>query len=283
MSKCSDGPIGVFDSGIGGLSVLRALRELLPHENFLYLGDTARLPYGTRGDDTIIQYSLECGRYLVQRGAKMIVGACNTASSIAGEVLQRELPVPFVGTVEPSLRCVTEAGLGRSLWILGTEGTVRSGAYQRRLQGTFTEDFSLHAIACPLFVPIAEEGLVSGPITDAVIDLYLSAVKGSGAEAVLLACTHYPMLAGAIASYLGPDTRVLDGSAAIAREVESILGKERIGRSSQAKGESVKGNLTCLVTDGAPRVDRLARQFLGNDSVRVSVVSVEAESAGGNS
>lgn len=277
MNERSNGPIGVFDSGIGGLSVLRALRKLLPQEDFLYLGDTARLPYGTRGDETIVRYSLECSRYLVRQGAKIIVGACNTASSIAGDVLARQLAVPFVGTVEPSVECVTEAQLNRSLWILGTEGTVRSGAYQRRLQRCLPENFSLNAIACPLFVPIAEEGLLQGAITDAVMDLYLAPIKDARAEAVLLACTHYPILAGAIEAYLGPDTRVLDGSAAIAVQVQSILREQGIGRVSEQNQRSMQGSLTCLVTDGAPRVDRLARRFLADETIGVSVVSLDCE------
>lgn len=275
VSERSSGPIGVFDSGIGGLSVLRALRKILPHEDFLYLGDTARLPYGTRGNDTIIRYSLECARYLVRRGAKIVVGACNTASSIAGDALSRELSVPFVGTVEPSISCVLEAQLSRSLWILGTEATVRSGAYQRRLLRCVSSGFSLQTTACPLFVPIAEEGLISGTITDAVMDLYLAPIREARGEAVLLACTHYPILSEAIATYLGPCTKVLDGSTAIAYEVRRILAEHKVARVGVSEGESTQGSLTCLVTDGAPRVDRLARRFLGDDSVTVSVVSLE--------
>lgn len=277
VSERSNGPIGVFDSGIGGLSVLRALRKLLPHEDFLYLGDTARLPYGTRGDATIIKYSLECARYLVRHGAKVVVGACNTASSIAGDVLTRELSVPFIGTVEPSVGCVMAAHLTRSLWILGTEGTVRSGAYQRRLKGCVPLDFSLNAIACPLFVPLAEEGLIDGPITDAVMHLYLAPVRDARAEAVLLACTHYPILAGAIERYLGPDTKVLDGAVAIAAQVQRVLTAQSRCQLSDCKGPTTQGSLTCLVTDGAPRVDRLARRFLADETIRVSVVSLDAE------
>jgi glutamate racemase len=274
-SRCA--PIGVFDSGIGGLSVLRALRDRLPDERFIYLGDTARLPYGTRGDDTIIRYSHECARFLIRHGAKMIVGACNTASSIAGDFLAANLPVPFVGTVEPSVSCVLRAAVSRSLWILGTEGTVRSGSYQKRLRSHLPSSCRIEALACPLFVPLAEEGLTDGAVCDAVMDLYLAPVRASAPEAVLLACTHYPLLAQAISSYLGPTTVVLDGSIAVAEAVKESLSLINEPANGANHNDNRRGSLTCLVTDGAPRVNRLAERFLGESQLQVSVVSIDNE------
>jgi glutamate racemase len=275
MNDLGSAPIGVFDSGIGGLSVLKALRDRLPNEQFIYLGDTARLPYGTRGDDTIIRYSDECARFLIRRGAKMIVGACNTASSIAGDFLAEHLPVPFIGTVKPSINCVLKAAVSRSLWILGTEGTVRSGSYQKRLRSYLPSNCRIEALACPLFVPLAEEGLTDGTVCEAVIDLYLAPVRAASPEAVLLACTHYPLLAGAISSYLGPKTVVLDGSVAVAEAVEESLRLRNELVNGFNSNDHHRGGVTCLVTDGAPRVNHLAERFLGESNLQVSVVSIE--------
>lgn len=274
MSERVSQPIGVFDSGIGGLSVLRALRQRLPAERFIYLGDTARLPYGTRGDETITRYARECAQYLIRQEVKLIVGACNTASSIAGAILAAELPVPFIGTVEPSVNCVRDAGISQSLWILGTEGTVRSGSYQRKLRSCLPAHCRIEALACPLFVPLAEEGLADGLVCNAIMDLYLAPVRAAAPEAVLLACTHYPLLAPAIAAYLGGGTLVLDGSVTIADEVESTLRASGSLAGGFPDEMPKRASVTCLVTDAAPRVHRLANRFLGESSVEVSVVSL---------
>jgi glutamate racemase len=277
VNKDSSGPIGVFDSGIGGLSVLRALRERLPAEDFLYLGDTARLPYGTRGDETIVRYSLECATYLVNRGAKAVVAACNTASSIAGDVLQRELPVPFVGMVEPSVLMVERLPSVKSLWILGTEGTVRSGAYEKLLRDRLPFNTRIEAKACPLFVPLAEEGLSSGGICESIVSYYLSSVKEECPDALLLACTHYPMLASTISKYMGSATQVLDGSVAVAGEVADILEDRGLLRMALAKNN---GSLTCLVTDAAPRVHVLAQRFLCESVLTVENISLDSKKNG---
>lgn len=274
MSERLSQPIGVFDSGIGGLSVLKALRHHLPAERFIYLGDTARLPYGTRGDEIITRYARECAQYLIRQGVKLIVGACNTASSIAGAILAAELPVPFIGTVEPSVNCVRDAGVSQSLWVLGTEGTVRSGSYQHKLRSCLSENCRIEALSCPLFVPLAEEGLTDGLVCKAILDLYLAPVRAEAPEAVLLACTHYPLLASAIASYLGPSTLVLDGSSTIAHEVERTL--RASGSLAELHPDEIakRASVNCLVTDAAPRVHRLANRFLGESSIEVSVVSL---------
>jgi glutamate racemase len=283
VNKDSSGPIGVFDSGIGGLSVLRALRERLPAEDFLYLGDTARLPYGTRGDETIVRYSLECAAYLLNRGAKAVVAACNTASSIAGDVLQRELPVPFVGMVEPSVSMVERLPSVKSLWILGTEGTVRSGAYEKLLRDRLPFETRIEALACPLFVPLAEEGIASGAICESIVTYYLSSVKEERPDALLLACTHYPMLATTISEYMGSATQVLDGSLAVAGEVAAMLADQGLLREAlvESDGES-NGSLTCLVTDAAPRVYVLAQRFLSERGLTVEKISLDSKNPGGS-
>ncbi|MGQ9494993.1 MAG: glutamate racemase [Thermoanaerobaculaceae bacterium] len=258
-------PIGVFDSGIGGLTVLTELIATLPGERFIYLGDTARLPYGTKSPSTVIRYAVTAGSFLARRGVKLLVVACNTASAIALPALRSALAIPVVGVVEPAARAAAEkakTGVG----VIGTESTVGSGVYQNLLQ-QLRPGLAIHPQPCPLFVPLAEEGWFSHPVTQQVAEIYLQPLKARGVDTVILGCTHYPLLIGPIRQVLGPEVQLINSGEEVAREVASLL--------SQASllGEG-PGGVELLVTDAAPRVQRLARAILGEAGGKLELVDM---------
>ena len=262
--------IGIFDSGVGGLTVLRALRERLPGEDFLYLGDTARLPYGTKTTATVTRYALNAARHLVGEGVKLLVVACNTASSAALPSLAAASPVPVVGVVEPGVRAALAAGV-RRIGLIGTEGTVASGAYQRTL-ARLEPDLEIRAVACPLFVPLAEEGWGDHPITDRVAELYLRALLDWGAEALILGCTHYPLLRPSLERVVGPGVRLVDS----ASSVTDTLLAEHGGLLRTPSGRA--GSVRLQLTDASDRFLRLTRTILGAEPEHLEVVDVEAVS-----
>ena len=211
-----DRPVGVFDSGVGGLTVLNALVAALPHEHFLYLGDTARLPYGAKTADTVQRYSAQCAGRLVERDVKALVIACNTASAVALGALQSAYaPVPVIGVLEPGAQAAVAATRSGAIAVLATEGTIRGGAYERAIARR-NPQATVRGIACPLFVALAEEGLVDGPIVELIAERYLAGVRELDVDTVLLGCTHFPVLAAAIARVLGPQVRLVDSAATTA-------------------------------------------------------------------
>jgi glutamate racemase len=255
-------PIGVFDSGVGGLTVLRALRERLPLERFVYLGDTARLPYGTKSAGSIRQYSLQAARLLRERHVKCLVIACNTASAVALDALAHEFaPVPVLGVLEPGAAAACRATRTGRIAVLATESTVRGGAYQlaiaRQLPGAVVT-----ARACPLFVALAEEGWTDGPIVEGVIHRYLDDVFVTGADdahpdTLVLGCTHFPVLAPALRKVLGDRIAIVDSAATTAEALAGVLGERGLLR---AEGP---GAVTLLATDGPERFARVGAVFLG--------------------
>ena len=247
-------PIGVFDSGIGGLTLLAAIEELLPNESLLYLGDTARVPYGTRSPETIQRYAERVASHLWQRGMKALVIACNTASTYALEPLAAagaELGIPVLGVIEPGVQeALAQSKTGR-IAILGTEGTVKGGRYQDLLQAGGAK---VEALPCPLFVALAEEGWVDGPIAEAVAERYLSGLK-SDPDTVILGCTHYPLLAKTIQSVL-PHVTLIDSAKATARSLQHALGERQLlSRTGTAQKRF-------LVTDNVERFTRTGTAFL---------------------
>jgi glutamate racemase len=256
-------PIGVFDSGVGGLTVLRALIAALPGEDFVYLGDTARLPYGTKSAGSIRQYSLQAARLLRQRGVKCLVVACNTASATALDALTAEFaPVPVIGVLEPGAASACAATRSGRIAVLATEGTVRGGAYQaaiaRRLPGAIVT-----ARACPLFVALAEEGWVDGPIVTAVIHRYLDDVFPAGEadacpDTLVLGCTHFPVLAPVLRDVLGPGVAIVDSAATTAAALVTVLREHGLLRTAGGPG-----SVSLLATDGAERFARVGGGFLG--------------------
>ena len=217
MTASPRSPIGVFDSGVGGLTVLQALRDRLPGEDFLYLGDTARLPYGSKSAATVQRYALNAAAHLVCHGIKLLVVACNTASSYALDEVVASSPVPVVGVVEPGVRAALATGV-RRVGVIGTEGTIRSSAYQRALERA-DDGLGVDAVACPLFVPLAEEGWGDHPVTDRVAEIYLRPLLDRGAEALILGCTHYPLLRPSLERVAGARVRLVDSATAVATVV----------------------------------------------------------------
>jgi glutamate racemase len=256
-------PIGVFDSGVGGLTVLRALQERLPHEDFVYLGDTARLPYGTKSPASIRQYSLQAASLLHARGVKCLVVACNTASAMALDVLTREFdPVPVLGVLEPGAAAACRATRDGRIAVIATESTVRGGAYQaaiaRRLPGA-----QVTARACPLFVALAEEGWIDGPVVEAVVSHYLDEVFHAGAavmhpDTLVLGCTHFPVFAPVLRRMLGPEVALVDSADTAAGSLEQVLEARNLARSAGRAG-----TIRLLATDGAERFARVGGVFLG--------------------
>ncbi len=249
-------PVGIFDSGIGGLTVLAELRRRFPEEHFLYLGDTARLPYGTKSPDTVVRYALGAARALVARRIKLLVVACNTASALALGALREALPVPVLGVVEPGARAAAAATSGCHVGVIGTESTIASSAYVRALQA-LRPDAKVLTRACPLFVPLAEEGWFDHPVTRQVAEAYLADMAAAGIDTLILGCTHYPLLRRAIGAAVGPSVTLVDSATALADEIEAERLAERLGSGRQ-------GGLELLVTDAAARFARIAGYILGD-------------------
>lgn len=260
-------PIGVFDSGIGGLTVLSALCCRLPAERFVYLGDTARLPYGTKSAETVTRYALRAARFLADEGIKMLVVACNTASAAALPALEQELSVPVLGVVEPGARAAVARGSG-PIGLIGTESTVASGAYQRAIRG-FGGTSVVLARACPLFVPLAEEGWFDHPVTHAVAAIYLAELRDA-VSTLILGCTHYPLLKPAIAKAVGDRVHLVDSAVAVAEEVAARL------YADGAAAESGNGQVRLLVTDAPARIARIAALILGDDTPPLQLVDLPA-------
>jgi glutamate racemase len=253
-------PIGVFDSGVGGLTVVRALRRALPGEDIIYVGDTARLPYGSKSPRTVEKYSLACQKFLLDRGVKLVLIACNTASANALPALIEASPVPVIGAVEPGATSALAATTNRHVGVIGTLGTVKSGAYAKAI-AALDPNAKLVALACPLFVPLAEEGWTDDAIAEAVARRYLAQLfaKDPSIDTLVLGCTHYPLLAGVLArvavELAGHDVAVVDSATAMADAAREQLGS---GPNRRAGA----GRLDCFATDTS-RLDELAPRFLG--------------------
>ena len=274
----ADRPIGMFDSGLGGLTVVRELSRVLPGEDIEYLGDSARVPYGTKSLETVRRFALECGAYLAAMEPKLLVVACNTASAAAVDVLAEASPVDVVDVVRPGAAAAVEA-TDRTIGVIGTEATIASNAYQRAIDA-LAPGRTVIARACPLLVPIVEEGRAENdPIVLSVLSDYLRDLQRARPGALILGCTHYPLLAGAIAKLMGPDVQLISSAAAAAHEVQRRL--SLAGLQSQ---RSSGGRLNCATTDLPERFARLGERFGGRriDSVRhVGTEELEALSRTG--
>jgi glutamate racemase len=267
-------PIGVFDSGIGGLTVMRALLAQLPGERFIYLGDTARLPYGTKSGDTVTRYALQAGGALMARDVKMLVVACNTASAVALPALEAMFaPTPVVGVIVPGAEAAIAAAPAGPIAVIATEGTVKGGAYVRAIQA-HARDVPVIQQACPLFVAIAEEGLVEGEIADAIAARYLAPVLAAvpRPKALVLGCTHFPALKATIARIVGPDIALVDSAATTAIVVEQRLRERDLFSASRVGAHSF------LATDAPDRFARVGEIFLGQpiDPGSVELVDLQA-------
>jgi glutamate racemase len=266
-------PIGVFDSGLGGLTVVRALRQSLPAEHIVYLGDTARVPYGTKGAATVVKYAMSCAQHLVARGVKALVVACNTVSAVATERLRIELDVPILGVIEPGARAAVAATRTGRIGVLATTGTIASGAYPRAVTQVSTRA-EVIGQAAPLLVPLAEEGWTEGDVPRLVVRRYLEPLSRAEVDVVVLGCTHYPLLRTLIEeevrTRIGEQAMVVDSASATASDVRAFL--EARGLSRQ--GEAASASVSLLVTD-VPRTFReTAARFLGSEIGEVEQVDL---------
>ncbi len=254
-------PVGVFDSGIGGLTVARELMRQLPHESIVYVGDTARVPYGPKSPETVRRYSREIAAFLLTQGVKAVVVACNTATAHALTALRDELPVPVVGVVEPGARAALAPDAvrpPRRVGVIGTVGTVRSGAYERALRA-LAPDVDVIARPCPLFVPLVEEGWLEHPATRLVAREYLDAFGDHQVDTLVLGCTHYPLLKPLIAEVVGRDVRLIDSAEETAAETGRVL--QEAGLCAAAGAGAPRHRF--VVTDAAEQFSRTAAHFLG--------------------
>jgi glutamate racemase len=263
-------PIAVFDSGLGGLSVVRHLRQLLPREEIVYFGDTARVPYGIKSRPTVAQFALETASFLLQFDPKLIVAACNTASALALDFLQRELPVPVLGVVEPGARAAVRLAGGQAVAVIGTEATISSDAYRQAIRRQAPTQ-PVVGLACPLLVPLVEEGReCDDPLVDLAVRTYLAPLREQGVRVVVLGCTHYPLLREAIAAFLGPEVHIVDSG----RET-SLVVREHLERVGGLSASDPPGTMRCYVSDNPTRFGRVGSRFLAEPIAHVELVEAE--------
>ena len=270
-------PIGVFDSGLGGLTVVRAIADAMPAEDIVYLGDTARVPYGTRSAETVVRYARGCAARLARDGVKLVVVACNTVSAVALDMLRVELDVPVLGVIEPGARAAVEASQGGRVGVIATAGTVASGAYVRAVSAI---DPRVEVLTCaaPLLVPLVEEGWIDGEVPSLAARRYLEPLVRARIDALVLGCTHYPVLGEVIARELealaGKKVPVVDSAHATARELAAFV-RERGLASPRPEGDRRQGRLRVLVTDLPARFAEVAGRFLGGAAGELEVEQID--------
>jgi len=256
-------PIGIFDSGVGGLTVFKEIRRLLPEEDLIYFGDTARVPYGGKSLPVIRRFSLEITRFLESMKVKFIVVACNTASALTLDYLRRQTSIPIVGVIDPGVRAAISDSKAKKIGVIGTVATIRSAAYQTRLK-RLRKNCEVFSKPCPLLVPLVEENLVDSQITKLALEMYLSEFRPLKLDSLILACTHYPLLKSAIAEFLGPSVKLIDSAAETAKEVEALLKARRIGTPKKQIGTE-----EFYVSDSPESFATIGGSFLGRPIEKV--------------
>ncbi|HET7435378.1 MAG TPA: glutamate racemase [Thermoanaerobaculia bacterium] len=256
--------IGIFDSGVGGLTVFREIARALPHEPLIYLGDSARVPYGTKSPETIVRYTLEAAKHLLSRDVKMLVIACNTATAAALPILRQQLKIPVIGVVEPGARAAVEKTSGR-VGVVATEGTVKSRAYTKAIHALAPQVEVIESPA-PLFVPLAEEGWANTHVAREVAEIYLEPLIDAGIDTLVLGCTHYPILRATIEQVVGSKVTIVDSAETTALTVKKALG------ASNGNGNHPVHQF--LVTDAEERFRRIAGEFLAQEIEHLELVSL---------
>ena len=260
-------PIGVFDSGLGGLTVVDALASTLPNESILYVGDTARVPYGNKSKIRIQEFSNEIAHWLVDQDCKMIVVACNTASSLALENLRSNFNLPIIGVITPGVNAAIKTTQTGSIGVLGTQGTIQSDAYGKKIR-TANHEISVLNQACPLFVPLVEDGWVSGDIPKSVAENYLQPFLISNVDTLILGCTHYPLLKSVISDVLGPKVYLVDSGVATADSVQNVL------QEHELMADETPGEIHCYVTDSPDTFEFLAGRFVNANIQSISHIDI---------
>lgn len=260
-------PVGIFDSGLGGLTVMKAVMRLLPNEDLLYFGDTARVPYGTKSPASIIKFSRQNADVLTQRGVKAIVVACNSSSSYALETLKAHAGVPVIGVIEPGVRRALETTRNGRIGVIATRATVASCKYQDSLRAA---DSALSVIqqACPLFVPLVEEGWYRKAVTESIARDYLKSLQRRKVDTLILGCTHYPLLKTVLRRVMGPDVRLVDSAHEVSRDLADELTRQGLAAAPRRRAARYE----FLVSDEPEQFQRLARRFLGHEILKVKKI-----------
>nr|WP_317283533.1 glutamate racemase [uncultured Sellimonas sp.] len=281
INKNKTAPIGVFDSGVGGLTVTREIMRQLPDENMVYFGDTARVPYGSKSKDNIIRYSRQIIRFLKTKDVKAIVIACNTASALALDVVKEETDIPVMGVIVPGAKAAIQSTRNKKIGVIGTEATIRSCMYSKVIKG-MEKDVEVIGKPCPLFVPLVEEGFAKHKIADEVIDYYLASMKKSDIDTMILGCTHYPLLRSKIMKYLGEDIHLVNPAYETAMELKTLLEKQGLlndtrGKESVQEGQAVCANGTYefYVSDTADKFKQFANSILPYDIRTTQQINIE--------
>ena len=265
-------PVGVFDSGVGGLTVAREIMRQLPNENIVYFGDTARVPYGSKSKNNIIRYSRQIIRFLQTQNVKAIVIACNTASALALDIVRQETDIPVIGVVVPGARAAVHTTVSKKIGVIGTEATIRSEMYTRLMQ-QMDPEVSVIGKACPLFVPLVEEGFAKHRITEEVIDIYLKSMKKSDIDTMILGCTHYPLLRSRIREYMGEQVHIVNPAYETAMDLKKILVSGKIENGMNAVGEHA--TYSFFVSDAADKFMQFANSILPYDIETTKQINIE--------
>jgi len=275
VSDTTSSPIGVFDSGIGGLTVVAEIMRQLPDEQIVYFGDTARLPYGPKSNETVTQFAIQDAEFLLEHGVKTIVVACNTASAVSMDALESRYEIPVIGVIEPGALAAVSSTLSGKVGVIGTEGTISSGAYRKAIS-KLDRDIEVLETSCPLFVPLAEEGWTDREVTLVIAHEYLTSLRDAAVDVVVLACTHYPILKHTIAKVFGPSVRLIDSAEETAKEVADRLAGLGLARHGGPRPEH-----RFFVSDVPHRFREQAERFLGAPLPEVSVVTVDETTRSG--
>lgn len=271
-SRNSASPIGVFDSGVGGLTVAREIMRNLPNEHIVYFGDTARVPYGSKSKDTVIRYSQQIIRFLRTQDVKAIVIACNTASALALDEVERELDIPIIGVIKSGARVAAAATSNKRVGVIGTESTINSHMYHRLIQEQDPE-ITVYGKACPLFVPLVEEGWLKDPVTAEVAKRYLDEILKKGIDSLILGCTHYPLLRSLIGEIAGPDVKLVNPAYETAKELERLLAREHL--ANPGTKAPVKEPYRFYVSDAADKFRHFANSILPYDIETTIKINIE--------
>lgn len=250
-------PIGIFDSGVGGLTVMSAVLRLLPHESIIYLGDTARVPYGTKSADTILRYTEECCTFLAKKDVKAIVIACNSASAHAFPYLTHKFEIPLLGVIEAGVAQALKTSRNKNIGVIGTQATIESDIYAKELK-RLDSSTTITSLACPLFVPLVEENWIDHPVTTQIAQHYLETLSQDGMDTLILACTHYPLLKDVIRKVLRHDVSLIDSADAVALKLENLLKQKNLLRA-----DGTISTQQIYVTDLPARFEATAKRFLG--------------------
>lgn len=271
MGNRKTAPVGVFDSGVGGLTVAREISRQLPNENIVYFGDTARVPYGSKSQNTIIRFSEQIIRFLKTKDVKAIVIACNTASALALETVRDEYDIPILGVVVPGARAAVETTKNKRVGVVGTDATVQSGMYTKVIQ-EMEPGIKVIEKACPLFVPLVEEGFKEHTVTDEIIEYYLESMRNTGIDAMILGCTHYPLLRSKIRAYMGEEIQIVNPAYETAMDLKRLLRENDMENDGR---EGTHGKYSFYVSDAAEKFRRFANTVMPFDVPTTNVVNIE--------